>query len=351
MGKNIKFAILGPRGLIGKTLLQILGDHEMSFSADILGDLLEKDITIDCFGTSEDTQVSFGEKVLQVYNITDFKPAGYDAIISAIPSDMVLELADEIKASGVLWIDKSAALRMNEDVPLIVPEVNGHLIAGARVIASPNCIVIPLVMFLKTVVGYGLKSAIISTYQSISGAGINAMNGFFKEMKATHMKPLHKGFVYEHPMICNVIPAIGTVEENNECDEEIKIKEETRKILDLPSLQMSVTSVRVPVLIGHMISLTFILEKEVSKDKLIKAMEEIGIQYSDNIVTPIMSAAENSVFASRLRYDGNNTYSIILVCDNLRKGGALNALQIAQKALSASKTNLAEANSSDIAKN
>jgi len=324
MGKNIRIALLGARGMIGKTLLKILAEQSLDFT---------KDFSLDCFGTSEDTEVSFGEKVLKVQKLTAFKAANFDLIFSAISADMALELADEIMSSGAIWVDKSPALRMNDEVPLVVPEVNGDLTNGKKIIASPNCVVIPVSIFLKTVLNYGLKSVVLSTYQSVSGAGVNAMNGFFREMKATCMKPLYEGLVYKHPMMCNVIPAIGAVDEHNECDEEVKIKEELRKVLALPDLQLSVTSMRVPVLIGHMVSLTFTLEQYVTPERLIKKMTDIGIQYSMDLVTPIMAASEDCVFACRLRYDGQNTYSIVIVCDNLRKGGALNALQIAKKVL------------------
>ncbi len=318
---GIKIAILGARGLIGKKFLNILEENNI-------------EAKIDCFGTTDNTQINYREETLNIKNIEDFEPSNYDLILSAVDADVALELKSKIKESNVLWIDKSSAMRMHDDVPLIVPEVNMDDIKGSKIIASPNCIAIPLAIFLHAIRNLNIHNVICSTYQSVSGAGKKAMDAFFRELKDTLMRSVKTGQLFEHPMACNVIPAIGAIDENGFCDEEIKIKEELKKILKV-DYPINVTAMRVPVLVGHLISLTFEVTKHVSMDHIKKLLEVGGISYTEGLVTPVIASSEDDIFASRLRYNGEHdkvhSYSVVIVCDNLRKGGALNALEIADK--------------------
>jgi aspartate-semialdehyde dehydrogenase len=226
---------------------------------------------------------------------------------------------------------------MDEDVPLVVPEVNKEIIKNFKTIASPNCVVIPVAIFLHAVGVEDIEFVNITTYQSVSGAGKQAMAAFFKEIKSSYMKPVQNGMFYDEPMAFNIIPAIGKLDEDGNCDEEIKINQELHKIFKQnKTMQIIATTMRVPVTIGHLISLTFKTTKQLTHQEILKKMNAIGINYNEKICTPLMAAKENTVFACRLRNHLHNQeasyfWSVVLICDNLRKGGALNAWQIAKE--------------------
>lgn len=327
----MKIAVLGARGVIGKNLLRIL-EEEADYNPDF-----KLNLELDCFGSLDGVDISFGSRVLSSYALAQFEPEKYDVIFSAIDAALVLPFKNRIeehaKKTGAIWIDKSSALRMCDDIPLVVPEVNANHLHEKRVAASPNCAVIPVAMFLHAVRDCHPSFVNVVTYQSVSGAGSNALSAFFKEVKSSNMQTLKKGMYYDDPMAFNVIPAIGEIdEESGSCDEEIKIVQELHKILETDESKMQVVAsvARVPVAVGHMMSVTFKLEKEASYQKILKAMAAVGIVYMPRLCTPLMAAQEDDAFACRLRKHANNVWSVVLVADNLRKGGALNAWQIAK---------------------
>jgi len=335
-----KVALLGARGLIGTNFLSILSKKYQN-------------IDIKCFGFSEDKQVSFGSKTLNIMDISLFIPNEYDFIFTAINEDKLLELKEKIMNSKAIWIDKSSLLRLEKDVALIVPEINMEESEGKKIIASPNCVVIPVAMFLSAIKEFVCLDVNITTYQSISGAGKQAMDAFFKELKIFQIKNMYQGLFYKDPMAFNIISAIGEIDEQGFSQEELKIEQELRKILKL-DCAICVTSMRVPVMRVHTISLNFTLQKDVTIEQIIKKIEQIGILYYNLPVASLTIAGENTVIACRLRKHGKNLYSIILMCDNLLKGGALNAFQIFERllenALEGSSKNISNLLSEDILK-
>ncbi len=319
----MKIAVLGARGLIGKNLLRILEEEEVKCE-------------LDCFGSLDGVEVSLGNKILPVRKLESFEPEQYDLIFSAVDANLINPFKSRIKKSGAIWVDKSSATRMDSDVPLVVPEVNGDKLNSVKVVASPNCVAIPVAIFLHAIREFGPTFVNVVTYQSVSGAGSKAMSAFFKEIKFSNMQALKHGMYYDDPMAFNVIPAIGEFEEHGNCDEEIKIVQELHKILDTDELSMQIIAsvARVPVTVGHMATITFRLNENCNMQRMMKAIGDVGIVYLPGMATPLIAAQEDSVFACRLRKHENNMWSITLVCDNLRKGGALNAWQIAKKILS-----------------
>lgn len=313
----INIAVLGAKGLIGNAFLQILSE--------------ENNISLKCFGKDKDF-VSFKEKEIEIFPLDKINFNEFDLIFGCLDAETTLQLKDEILKSNAIFIDKSSAFRANDDIPLIIADVNISKIKESdKIISSPNCNVIPISIFLNAIKKFGFKNLAITTMQSVSGAGTKAMHAFFREIKASAMHPVKEGMFFDHPMAFNLITAIGDIDENdNISEEELKIKQELNKIFE-EKINISVTTVRVPVTKAHTISLTFELKNFASIKDIKKEMQNSGIEYSDKIVTPLMIEHEDCVFASRLRHDYGNVYSIVLLCNNLRKGGALNAIEIAKK--------------------
>jgi len=313
----MKIAVVGARSLIGHSFLGIISQRW-------------NDAEVEVFNQNGGVEVSCGERVLVTKKLSDLNANDYDFIFSATDDEQTRELHAKVEKSRAVWIDKSSVMRMDENIPLIIPEVNGNEIGDNKIIASPNCIVIPVAMFLNTIAKFEIEYINLSTYQAISGAGKKAMEAFFKEIKMSYMKTLQHGLLYEDPMAFNIIPQIGELDENGIADEEKKIVQELHKILKTEYL-ITATCMRVPVSIGHTISLNFKLSRDVDIKKMIKNIEKNNIIYSNKSVTPIMAAREDAVYAHRLRKHANNVWSVIIVCDNLRKGGALNAVEIADR--------------------
>lgn len=321
---DLKIAVIGARGLIGMNFLHILEQYEIEKSYN--------NFQLDCFGASDGNQISFGQKRLPIYKLEDFVPEKYDIIFSAVDANLILPFKERIKQSNAIWVDKSWAMRMDEDVPLVVPEINMQELLNKKIVASPNCVTIPVAIFMHALRGFDFEHINITTYQSVSGAGRKAMDAFFREMKASNTKTIKHGMLYEDPMAYNVIPSIGEIDELGNCDEENKIVQELKKILpETKNTLIMATTMRVPTTIGHLISLNFKLSKNVEAKKLISNMEKLGIVYLEKNCTPLMAAYEDLIFACRLRAHAPKFWSVVLVCDNLRKGGALNAWQIIEE--------------------
>jgi aspartate-semialdehyde dehydrogenase len=310
----MKVALIGPKGAVGRVLLKVLEEHWPK-------------IKIRCF-SKESGIFSFAEKnSLPIELIESFEPSEFDLIFSAASAEVALSLKEKIKKSGVPWVDKSSALRDDEDAALVIPEING--LNGKKIASSPNCVAIPLSIFLKSMEGFDIKFVSLSTYQSVSGAGAIAMDKFMREMKTSLSQPHVEPLLGDHPIAMNVIPEIGEVDHENFCEEERKIESEVRRILNV-SFPICITCVRVPVLIGHGIAVNFCISEKIERERIEKAMHKFGIYYANASVTPLSAAREDLIYASRLKNHGGGFWSIWLICDNLRKGAALNSFQIAR---------------------
>ncbi|MDP9103066.1 MAG: aspartate-semialdehyde dehydrogenase, partial [Pseudomonadota bacterium] len=243
--------------------------------------------------------------------------------------------------AGAMVIDNSSAFRMDDDVPLIVPEVNPDAVALARrrnIIANPNCSTAQLVVALKPLHDeVRIKRVVVSTYQSVSGAGKEGMDELWDQTKAVYMLGASPPKKFPKQIAFNVIPFIGSFQDDGYTDEEQKMWKETHKMLD-PSIKLTVTCVRVPVMVGHSESVNIEFEEDFSAEDARDILREApGIQVIDKrddqgYMTPKEAQGEFAVYVSRIREDHTqpNTLNLWVVADNLRKGAALNAVQIAQ---------------------
>lgn len=331
----MRVVVVGATGNVGRETLQVLAERNFPIT----------EITALASERSAHVEVSFGEhRTLRIKPLNSFDFKGTDIAFFCAGSKVSSQWAPEAAEAGAVVIDKTSYFRMKEDVPLVVPEVNGSTVReqGAKVkgsiIANPNCVAIPLVMALKPLHDLAqLKRVVISTYQSVAGAGKNAMDELFQQSRAI--------FVGDNPSVehlpkqiaFNLLPHIGGFLKDGRTDEEAKIAEETSKILgaDVP---LSATCVRVPVFIGHSISVNVEFQQPLSAAKARDALGRMpGLLVLDSperelYVTPLEVVGEDVVVVSRIREDQSqpNTLNFWVSADNLRKGAALNAVQIAE---------------------
>lgn len=324
----MKIAIVGATGMVGKTIVKILSENNLSFDS------------LDLYSRYE-YPITFGDKVLYTKPLNTDKLVEADLIFSAAGSNVSKEIYPKLTSKN--WIiDKTSAFRMMEEIPLVVPEINMHEVdkmatAEKKIIACPNCVAIPLSLSLMPFNQIGkIQHCFVSTYQSVSGAGRGAMTGLSREQKNDQIENEEKIPQYFQKVIANnVIPHIDTMSDDLWTGEEIKICQETDKILG-QQLNIDITCVRVPITIGHSASVHLIMDKPVDLDKLTRAFEEAEgvflIEGVDRYLTSLEIVGSDACFVSRLRIHRNkpNCVSFWLVCDNLRKGAAYNAFQIGE---------------------
>ena len=335
--KKIKIGIVGAQGMVGKTMLGLLVNEYKIEEAELV--LFEH-------GSFVGKTVDFGgvNYVLQELSIDNLKKFRLDYVLFAGGGDVSQIFAPIVAELGGVAIDNSSVFRMKEGVPLVVPEVNGELldvIKGGAIVANPNCSTTQAVVAIKPLVdAFGLKRVVYSTYQAVSGAGQGGINDFDGGLRDV---AFHKQFAY--PIFSNLIPQIDVFEENGYTKEEMKMIEETKKILGMADLEVTCTAVRVPVRNCHSVSINLEFEKEVNiedvKKVLLKAeKDERGIVMMDepkrNVYPmPIHASGTDMVYVGRVRIDTSNPKGINLFCvaDNLRKGAATNAVQILHRLL------------------
>ena len=324
--EKLKIAVLGATGNVGRQMLNILS--ERGYPAAHVVALASS--------RSERKSVSFGEDdVLKVQDVEKFDFADVHVVLSSIGSKAIQPLSERITAKSYL-IDNSSAFRMEEDIP-IIPEVNGEEVDKAElsgIVANPNCSMIQMAMCLKPLDTLGkITRVVASTYQSVSGAGKKAMDELFSQSRAVFMNDIKNPEQFPRPIAFNLIPQIGEFDENGDTGEETKIIAELQKVLGR-NISISATCVRVPVFIGHSVSMNVTFEKEVSVKEALSALKSTkGIKVitdQEDYITPIECVGEDPVFVSRVRIDPShpNTLNMWVVADNLRKGAALNAIQI-----------------------
>jgi aspartate-semialdehyde dehydrogenase len=286
-------------------------------------------------------EVSFGDKILKCQALDQFDFAKVDIVLMSAGGQVSREWSPRIGKAGPVVIDNSSAWRMDPDVPLVVPEVNPDAVAGFRkknIIANPNCSTIQLVVALKPLHDLAkIKRAVVSTYQSVSGAGKAGVDELWDQTKNVYVLGPTEPNKFPKQIAFNVIPFIGAFREDGYTDEEAKMWNETHKMLD-PSIQLTVTCVRVPVMVGHSEAVNLEFERPIDPDEAREALREApGIMVVDKheptgYVTPKEVQGEFEVYVSRIRKDETVPHGLNLwvVGDNLRKGAALNAVQIAQ---------------------
>ena len=328
---SYKVAIVGATGNVGREMLNIL--EERSFPANEVVALASR--------RSMGVEVSYGDKTLKVKALENYDFSDVDICLMSAGGDVSKEWSPKIAAQGAVVIDNSSAFRYDSDVPLVVPEVNADAVAGFTrrgIIANPNCSTAQLVVALKPLHDFAkIKRVVVSTYQSVSGAGKDGMDELFAQTKSVYTNSELVTKKFPKRIAFNVIPHIDVFMEDGYTKEEWKMMAETKKILD-PKIKLTATCVRVPVFIGHSEAVTVEFENPITPDEARDILRKapgclvIDKREPGGYVTPYESAGEDATYISRIREDATveNGLSFWCVSDNLRKGAALNAIQIAE---------------------
>jgi len=280
--------------------------------------------------------VIFNGREIPVISLDAAVEARPDVALFSAGSSVSLEWAPKFAAAGCTVIDNSSAWRMKDDIPLIVPEVNGDILTpGNKIIANPNCSTIQMVVALDPLHRkFGIRRIIVSTYQAVTGTGMKAVKQY--EQEASGKEP--ESMVYPHPIFANCLPHCDIFLENDYTKEEMKLVHETRKIMQVPDMPVTATAVRVPVLGGHSESVNIELNTDTTLQKIRSVLSEApGVKLYDNPAAnqypmPVLSQGKDDVWVGRIRKDESRDrcWNMFIVADNLRKGAATNAVQIAE---------------------
>jgi aspartate-semialdehyde dehydrogenase len=328
-----RVAVVGATGNVGREMLNILAERQ--FPLDEVAAVASSRSTGDIIDFGET-----GEK-LKVANLENFDFAGWDIALFAAGSGPSKIHAPRAAQAGCTVIDNSSMFRMDPDVPLIVPEVNAEAIAGytrKNIIANPNCSTAQLVVALKPLHDAAkIKRVVVATYQSVSGAGKSGMDELFEQSRNIFVGDSNEPNFFTKQIAFNVIPHIDVFLDDGSTKEEWKMVVETKKILD-PSIKLTATCVRVPVFVGHSEAVNIEFEREISADEARDILREApGVMVVDKredggYVTPVEAVGDYATYVSRIREDPtvDNGLNLWVVSDNLRKGAALNAVQIAE---------------------
>jgi aspartate-semialdehyde dehydrogenase len=326
-----KVAVVGATGNVGREMLDILA--ERNFPADEVVALASR--------KSQGTECSFGDKTLKVKALDHYDFSDVDVCLMSAGGAVSKEWSPKIGAQGAVVIDNSSAWRMDPDVPLIVPEVNADAVAGFRkknIIANPNCSTAQLVVALKPLHDAAkIKRVVVATYQSVSGAGKDAMDELFSQTKAVFTLDEVESKKFPKRIAFNLIPQIDVFMDDGYTKEEWKMMAETKKILD-PKIKLTATCVRVPVFVGHSEAVNIEFENPISADEAREILRRapgclvIDKREAGGYATPYECVGEDATYISRIREDStiDNGLEMWVVSDNLRKGAALNAVQIAE---------------------
>lgn len=340
MVKQVSVAVVGATGAVGSTMMAQLVKRKFPI----------KTIKFLASARSAGKSIEFNGATYTIEEATPEAFEGVDVALFSAGGSVSEKLAPEAAKRGAVVIDNTSHFRMAEDVPLVVPEVNRHALQQHKgIIANPNCSTIQMVAALAPIrEKFGLTSVVVSTYQAVSGSGIAAIEELKSQSAewdkgrdvSASVLPV-KSDEKHFPIARNVIPQIDVFEDNGFTKEEMKMINETKKIMEMPHLAVAATCVRVPVLSGHSESVYIEIEKEASKEEIFEALRLApGIVLQDDITTqgypmPIFAEGEEPVFVGRIRQDLHNKkgYHLWVVADNLLKGAALNSIQIAEAML------------------
>ena len=326
-----RIAVVGATGNVGREMMNIL--EELEFPVDEIHAVASR--------KSVGKEVAYGDRILKCKDMESFDFSEVDLVLMSAGGTVSKAWSEKIGAQGPIVIDNSSAWRQHPDVPLIVPEVNPDAIEGVgakNIIANPNCSTAQLVVAIKPLHDAAkIKRAVVATYQSVSGAGKEAMDELWDQSKGVFVLGPTEPHVFPKQIAFNVIPFIGTFRDDGYTDEEAKMWLETQKMID-PSIQLTVTCVRVPVFVGHSLAVNLEFETPLDADDARDILRDSpGVVVIDKhdptgYITPKECVGEFGVFVSRIRNDPTikNGLSLWVVSDNLRKGAALNAVQIAQ---------------------
>ncbi|RWA63330.1 aspartate-semialdehyde dehydrogenase [Mesorhizobium sp.] len=328
---SFKVAVVGATGNVGREMLNILDERGFPVS----------EVVALASRRSQGTEVSFGDRTLKVKALDTYDFSDTDICVMSAGGNVSKEWSPKIGKQGCVVIDNSSAFRYDPDVPLIVPEVNPDAIeqfSRKNIIANPNCSTAQLVVALKPLHDVAtIKRVVVATYQSVSGAGKEGMDELFTQTRAVFVADQVDVKKFTKRIAFNVIPHIDVFLDDGFTKEEWKMVAETKKMLD-PKIKLTATCVRVPVFIGHSEAVNIEFEKPITADEAREILRDApGCQVLDKrenggYITPLESAGEDATFISRIREDStiDNGLSMWVVSDNLRKGAALNAVQIAE---------------------
>lgn len=329
---KLKVGVVGATGMVGQAFMSLLA--ERNFPVAELRPFASEN--------------SLGKKINlqgQDWDVQVLKPgcfAGLDLVFFSSGDDISAEWAPQAVAAGAFAVDNSAAFRMNPSNHLVVPEVNAHLVppgSKPQIIANPNCSTIQLVVALKPLADqFGINEVRVSSYQAVSGAGLDGYNELLNQTE-NHKDTEQKPKIFPHQILFNCIPQIGSFNDQGFCSEEVKIMNETRKILDLPKLKVSAFTVRIPALNAHSESVWVTLDQEVSREQILAALGSAdGIVVQDDpkkseYPTARAVSGKDPVYVGRVHRDPENPklWLMWVVSDNIRKGAALNGIQIAER--------------------
>jgi aspartate-semialdehyde dehydrogenase len=328
---SYKIAVVGATGNVGREMLTVIAERQ--FPAH--------EVVALASSRSIGSEVSFGDRVLKVKALEHFDFAGTDICLMSAGGAVSKEWAPRIAAAGAIVVDNSSQWRMDREVPLIVPEVNANVLDGGikkGIVANPNCSTAQLVVALKPLHDAAtIKRVTVATYQSVSGAGKDPMDELFRQTRSVFVADPIEKVHFTKQIAFNVIPHIGDFLDSGYTKEEWKMMVETQKILD-PDIQLSVTCVRVPVFIGHSEAVHVEFQNPITAERARALLREApGVLVVDKredggYVTPVEAAGEDATYVSRIRKDPTVEHGLAMwiVSDNLRKGAALNAVQIAE---------------------
>jgi aspartate-semialdehyde dehydrogenase len=329
---GFKVAVVGATGNVGREMLNIL--EERHFPAD--------EVVALASSRSIGAEVSYGDKTLKCKHLDTYNFADTDLCLMSAGGDVSKLWSPKIAAQGCVVIDNSSAWRYDSDIPLIVPEVNGDAIVGFRkrnIIANPNCSTTQLVVALKPLHDFAkILRVVVSTYQSVSGAGKEGMDELFSQTRAVFVSDSLETKKFPKRIAFNLIPQIDVFMEDGYTKEEWKMMVETKKILD-PKIKLTATCVRVPVFISHSESVNVEFERPITVDEARNILRDapgclvIDKHEPGGYITPHEAAGEDATYISRIREDATveNGLAFWCVSDNLRKGAALNTVQIAEE--------------------
>jgi len=320
----MKVAVVGATGLVGTKMLQVLAERNFPVT-ELVPVASERSVG---------KEVEYKGKKFKVVSMTDAIAAKPAVAIFSAGGSTSLEWAPKFAAAGITVIDNSSAWRMDPNKPLVVPEINADILTkNDKIIANPNCSTIQMVVALNPLKKYGIKRIVVSTYQSVTGTGVKAVTQLTNERKGIAGER-----AYKYPIDLNVIPQIDVFLENGYTKEEMKMVNETKKIMRDDTIRVTSTTVRIPVVGGHSEAVNVEFEKDFELDEVKKLLENApGVTVVDDPANqqypmPMDAHEKDDVFVGRLRRDESqpNTLNMWVVSDNLRKGAATNAVQIAE---------------------
>ena len=314
----MKLGIVGATGEVGRKMLKVLEEYKIE----------PDELHLFASERSEGKEMLFNGQRLKVKKLTkEALKEKYDYFLFSAGASVSREFAPIAAKNGATVIDNSSAFRMVSNIPLVVPEINSHLLRNYRgIIANPNCSTIQMVLSLyKLHERYGIKEIIVSTYQSASGAGYKGISELIEQTRGSREKK-----IFPKQILYNVIPLIGNIEENGFTQEEMKMVNETRKILDDPTITVFPTTVRVPVIYGHSESIFVRFKREYENLTQVREVIASGenVKVVDEIVTPLDVEDSDITFVCRLRAFDKNSVLFWNVADNIRVGAATNAVRI-----------------------